>query len=272
MFESVTSSTKLCISISSSPGSIGFNLHNKGYSLLGLDYLYLPLKTLDLSSAITAVRDFGIKGCSVSMPFKELVLQLLDDVDENVSEIGSVNTILNSDNKLIGYNTDCYSAKKVVSRLKQKRIEQVLIIGSGGLARVFLNELQNSNISKIYYTSRARKDYFENAAQFIPWDNRDRHSYEAVINATPLGMEQLAHVKPIDLTNQKETRLVIDAVSNPINTYLVEFSKKFNIEYVSGAELAFEQFLKQFEIYTSKKLDRHEILNYYIGLTGAKFV
>jgi shikimate dehydrogenase len=271
LFENVTSTTKLCISISSDPGSIGFNLHNKGYSLLGLDYLYLPLKTLVLSSAISAVRNFDIKGCSVSMPFKESVLQFLDDVDENVSEIGSVNTILNSDNQLIGYNTDCYSAKKVVSRLKQKRVEQVLIIGSGGLARVFLNELQNRNFNKIYYTSRARKDFFENSAQFIPWDNRDSHSYEAVINATPLGMKHLAHAKPIDLDKQEDIQLVVDAVSSPINTYLVEFSKKFKIEYVSGAELAFEQFLKQFEIYTSKQLDREEILKYYIGLTGAKF-
>lgn len=269
LFDNITSSVSLCISISGSPGSLGFKLHNKGYEILGLDYIYLPLKASNPSVAVDAIRNFGIKGCSVSMPFKETVIEFLDEMDINAQKVGAVNTILNSDNKLIGYNTDFSSASKVAGIIKQKDASRILILGAGGFARAFLVAIQSLTNVELYYSARTRKDFFDNWATFIPWEKRNIGKFDAIINATPLGMQGEI---PYQLVNSSETKLVVDAVSNPNLTKFVESAEKLQIKSITGAELAFEQFLQQFLIYTGKEIDRDKILNYYLNLTGTNFV
>jgi len=269
LFENITSSVSLCISISGSPGSLGFKLHNKGYEILKLNYIYLPLKASSPSIAVAAIRNFGIKGCSVSMPFKETVIEFLDDLDTNAQKVGAVNTILNYNNKLIGYNTDISSATKVVEIIKQKKASRILILGSGGFARAFLVALQSCTNVEIYYSARMRKEFFDNFATFIPWEKRNNGKFDVVINATPLGMQGEI---PYQLENSLDIKLVVDAVSNPNLTNFVESAEKLQIKNITGAELAFEQFLQQFFIYTGKEIDRDTILKYYLNLTGTNFV
>ena len=93
--------TEICISISSSPGSFGETVHNRAYSYHKLNYLYKAIKAVDLKRTIDSVRDLSIKGCSVSMPFKEKVIKYLDKVEPLAKKTGAVNTILN-----IGVGTD----------------------------------------------------------------------------------------------------------------------------------------------------------------------
>ena len=130
--------TTLCISIAAKPGNFGARFHNSAYSLLGLNWVYLPRRVETLSElqvVIKAVRVLGIKGCSVSMPHKEDVIQYIDQTDSSAEKIGAVNTIkLQNDGSLKGFNTDFYGAKKALEKADIEG-QKVVMVGTGGVAK-----------------------------------------------------------------------------------------------------------------------------------------
>jgi len=111
--------TRLCISLAARPSNIGTRFHNYLYDELGLDYLYKAFTTTDIAAAIGGVRALGIRGCSVSMPFKEDVLELVDEVEQSARAIHSVNTIVNDvsvpGGRLTAANTDYLAVQRLYS-------------------------------------------------------------------------------------------------------------------------------------------------------------
>ena len=100
------SNPTVCGSISARPGPFGVATHNAGYCALGLPYVYVAFAIERTEEAILAMRYLGIRGFGVSMPHKVRVMQYLDRLDETAQEIGAVNTVVNDDGCLTGYNTD----------------------------------------------------------------------------------------------------------------------------------------------------------------------
>src|SRR6188768_610726 len=98
--------TRLCISLAARPSNIGTRFHNHLYEQLGLDFIYKAFTTTDIVAAIGGVRALGIRGCSVSMPFKEYFIALVDEIEESARVSNSVNTIVNDDGYLTASNTD----------------------------------------------------------------------------------------------------------------------------------------------------------------------
>ena len=98
--------TRLCISLAARPSNFGTRFHNYLYAELGIDFIYKAFTTTNLASAIGGVRALGIRGCSVSMPFKEDVIALVDEMDASATSIQSINTIVNDDGYLRASNTD----------------------------------------------------------------------------------------------------------------------------------------------------------------------
>ena len=101
----ISKDTRLCISLSARPTNIGTRFHNHLYEVLGLDFVYKAFTTTDIVAAIGGVRALGIRGCGVSMPWKEDVITLVDEMTPSASAISSVNTIVNDDGRLVAYNT-----------------------------------------------------------------------------------------------------------------------------------------------------------------------
>ena len=116
--------TRLCISLAGRPSNIGTRFHNYLYDELGLDFIYKAFTTTDIVAAIGGVRALGIRGCSVSMPFKEDVIALVDQVEPSARAIHSVNTIVNDDGRLTASNTD-YIA--VQTAYRRARLEPVAV-------------------------------------------------------------------------------------------------------------------------------------------------
>lgn len=98
--------TQLCISLSGRPGNFGLRFHNHLYVQLGLNFYYKAFSSKDLKGAVTGIRALGIRGCGVSMPFKEACIELVDELDASARAIASINTIVNTDGHLKAYNTD----------------------------------------------------------------------------------------------------------------------------------------------------------------------
>ncbi|MDR6151402.1 shikimate 5-dehydrogenase [Sphingomonas sp. SORGH_AS742] len=92
--------TRLCMSLSARPGNFGSRFHNRLYELTGLDYVYKSFSTTDLAAAVGGIRALDIRGCAISMPFKEAVIPMLDGLAGSAAAIDSVNTIVNDGGRL----------------------------------------------------------------------------------------------------------------------------------------------------------------------------
>ena len=105
--------TKICISISKKPGTSGSIFHNTAYKLLNLNYLYIPMKLNNINQIKTILKKFNIRGCSVSMPFKQEILKLLDKKDPSTILTNAANTLVLENGKIKGYNTDFFAIKRI---------------------------------------------------------------------------------------------------------------------------------------------------------------
>jgi shikimate dehydrogenase len=136
------------MSLAARPSNFGTRFHNYLYDALGLDYLYKAFTTTDLASAIAGVRALGIRGCAISMPFKQDCIALVDELDASAKAINSVNTIVNTHGYLKAYNTD-YIA--ITTLLRQFRVPTSLVFalrGSGGMAKAVACALRDTGFKK----------------------------------------------------------------------------------------------------------------------------
>lgn len=119
--------TRLCMSLAGRPGNFGTRFHNYLYEKLGLNYIYKAFTTQDIAAAVNGVRALGIRGCAVSMPFKESCIAYLDALAPSAKAIDSVNTIVNDDGRLTGLNTDYIAVKSLIDSYQLDSSAKVMI-------------------------------------------------------------------------------------------------------------------------------------------------
>lgn len=243
--------TRLCISLAARPSNIGTRFHNHLYDVLGLDYLYKAFATIDIEGAIAGVRALGIRGCSVSMPFKETVLPLVDEIEDSAAVIGSVNTIVNDDGRLTASNTDYIAVRRLVDGLDRTPF---LLHGSGGMAKAVATALVDAGFGS--GTVVARNETAGRAlATSLGLDWRpavDSLTAPLVVNATPIGMAggPQAAAPAFPETTVRAASTVFDVVAVPALTPLVVAARAAGRRVVSGAEVIALQAAEQFEKYT----------------------
>src|SRR6478752_7876472 len=182
--------TRLCISLAGRPSNIGTRFHNYLYDQLGLDFIYKAFTTTDIVAAIGGVRALGIRGCSVSMPFKEDVLSLVDDIEPSAQSLRSVNTIVNDDGRLIASNTDYLAVQHLIDEHGLTSQQSVLIRGSGGMASAVGAAFADRGFGAGVVVARnpaagsalARRLGYEYAPEV------GARSADIVVNVTPIGM------------------------------------------------------------------------------------
>ena len=252
----------LCISIAKQSGSFGTIIHNAGYQALGLDFFYKAFSVNDLQNAIRGVRSLGIRGCSVSMPYKQEVIKYIDKLDPVAKKVRAVNTIVNDNGILKGYNTDVVGITKCLKKIKNKK-DQVYVIGAGGMARAVLVALTDLKFSNIKLTNRTKKNRIEFQNEFnieyIPWLEKEKVFSEIIINATPIGMYPNILKMPISKKQVKKSKIVVDVISNPPESKLIKYAKNNDKIVITGLELAFHQALGQFKLYTGKNPPKNEM-------------
>ena len=257
MKKNIFNGNQLCISIAKRPGIYGTTIHNAGYQALGLNFFYKAFGTNDLKGAIRGVRALGIRGCSVSMPFKEKVIPLLDELDILAKSSQAVNTIVNENGKLIGYNTDVVGIKQCLQPLKINKNNRLLLLGSGGISRAFLVALRNMKFNNITISNRtlrkSQKLSKEFNVDFIKWSERNNFNADMIINSTSVGMTPDNDLMPISKNQIINTEILMDVVASPSNTKLIKLAKKAKKYTISGPELSFYQACEQFKLYTCKK-------------------
>ena len=246
--------SSLCISVASNPGNFGAMFHNEAYKNLDMNWFYLPRKidtSEELKKAIDGVRVFGIKGCSVSMPHKETVVNLINELDPSASKIGAVNTIVNNDGILKGYNTDFYGAMMSLEKANISG-KNVLLVGAGGVAKAVglaVKELggtlkiANRTYKKAVIIAERLK------AEVVSWDEINNTSAHILINATSVGM-----MNPKEMIIDKDFvdnfDYIMDVVIYPPKSKLLRTAKSLGKQIIPGTLMCVFQAARQFKLYT----------------------
>ncbi len=256
MATGITADTVLCISLAGRPSNIGTRFHNYLYEELGLDYVYKAFTTSDLEGAIRGIRALGIRGCGVSMPFKEACMQYVDRIDESARSIQSVNTIVNTAGLLDAYNTDCVAVRKLLAAHRIPVSDTFAVHGSGGMAKAVLAALRDQGFKSGIVIGRNEQTGQALAAQFgytwLPAVQMDASEPRLLINATPIGMDGGPAANELAFPAQAVAAadVVFDVVAMPALTPLVRVARSAGKTVITGAEVIRLQALEQFALYT----------------------
>jgi shikimate dehydrogenase len=243
----------LCISLAARPSNIGTRFHNYLYDALGLNFIYKAFTTTDLPAAIGGVRALGIRGCSVSMPFKEAVIPLVDRMDLSATAIESVNTVVNDDGVLSAYNTDYLAVASLLQQHQVPAGSSVMLRGSGGMAKAVAAALRDNGFTEVTivarneHTGRKLAGLYGFGWQPEPGDGRA----DLLINVTPVGMAGAdEEALSFDLEAVSDARTVFDVVAFPAETPLILAAREAGKQVITGAEVIALQAAEQFTLYT----------------------
>jgi shikimate dehydrogenase len=242
--------TQLCMSLSARPGNFGSRFHNRLYDLTGLDFVYKSFSTTDLDGAIGGIRALDIRGCAISMPFKEAVIPLLDGLAQSASAIDSVNTIVNDDGVLTGHNTDYGAVVDLVADLD--RAMPFVVRGSGGMAKAVAAALGDSGFRDGTIVARNEAAGCAIADRYgFAWAAVPAGEAALLVNATPRGMTGAdAGVLAFSEAMIAACAVAFDVVQYPVVTPFLRAAAEAGKRCVTGAEVATLQALQQFVLYT----------------------
>ena len=244
-------------------------MHNAAFKNKGVDYVYLPfrVKKEELGKAIEGMRALNIRGLNITIPHKVAVIQFLDELDPLADKIGAVNTIVNDDGVLTGYNTDATGfLQALLERGIEPKGKSVVILGAGGASRaisfilaergsslVILNRTWNKakicadRISEIFQgEATALKLNRENLAAALS-------QADILVNATSVGMSPNINETPVTSNLLKPSLVVFDIVYNPIKTRLQREAEAAGATVISGLDMLVWQGALAFEKWTGLK-------------------
>ena len=255
--------TRLCISLAARPSNIGTRFHNYLYEQLGLDFIYKAFTTTDIAAAIGGVRALGIRGCSVSMPFKQDVLALVDHVEESARAINAVNTIVNDDGVLTACNTDYIAVQRLIAEHDIDPHDGVLIRGSGGMASAVATAFRDSGFGEGTIVARNPKTGAP-LAERLGYDWRREVGElraQVIVNVTPIGMSggSEEHEPAFDSDVIASARVVFDVVALPSETPLIAAARAAGKRVITGAEVIALQAAEQFERYTGVRPSAEQV-------------
>ena len=216
--------------------------------------VYLALHAKSLKDLLACVHDIPIRGMSVTMPYKQDILDELENSDPITRQVGACNTVVRAaDGKLYGFNTDVAG---IVVPLEQRMTlsgTRVLIVGAGGAARAAAFGLKAKG-AEVFITNRTQEKGQTLARQsktkYMKRAEVAKQQFDVIINATPVGMNG-SKQSPLE-DKELNTKYVFDLVYTPAETRLIQMARAKNIAVIPGLEMFVQQGARQFEIWTGK--------------------
>lgn len=249
-------------------------LHNTAFELLGLECRYesFDVEPASLQRAVRDLLSQGFAGLNVTIPHKEKVVELVDDLSEEARFLGAVNTLSSDGNRLRGDNTDVYGfAATLQPYTGEIRDHAVLLIGAGGSARAIVYALVDQfGPAEIVIANRSS----ERAAELV----RDLHPHakgatlrsiaaeardidgviaqaSLIVNATPLGMSPAVAQSPVSAqTKFQPGQIVMDTIYTPLETTLLGRARTCGARTISGLEMFLHQGARSFEIWLDSRM------------------
>lgn len=233
-------------------------IHNAWFKEKNIDALYeiFEIEPRRLSDFIKVFRK-KVDGASITIPYKIVIMDYLDEIDPVAKKTGAVNTVINKNGKLVGYNTDVYGAMKALKDVTELKDKKVLLLGAGGAAHAISHGLTDEGATVIILDqdfkkaetlaqkTHARAEKIENLENVFKKENPD-----IIINATPIGMHpdfEGQSLVPSELL--KPEMVVFDIVYNPLKTKLLIDAESKGCKVVTGDKMLLYQAKKQSELF-----------------------
>ena len=245
--------------------SLSPTIHNAAYRELEMECTYIGYRVAqgELATGIESLKKIKIAGFNVTIPHKIEMMKYLDNLDDNCKKIGAVNTVLNDDGILRGFNTDMDG---FLEPIKRKEIEmknsKILILGAGGAARAIIAGFQKENAKEITIVNRTKSkgdelSEFSNrmglssvSSSIKDMENFDS-KFDMIVNASSLGLKGEKNIIPSRLFDEQTT--VYDIVYKPIKTDLINTAKERKSRIIFGYEMLLGQAIRSFEIWLDKQ-------------------
>jgi 3-dehydroquinate dehydratase/shikimate dehydrogenase len=231
-------------------------LHNTGFAARKIDAVYLPFLVHDLQDFLHAIRELGVRGFSVTLPHKQSIVRYLADCEPLAAEIGAVNTVIvRRDASLYGCNTDYVGVLRALQKKLRIKGSRVLLFGAGGSARATAFALARAGaiVGICARRERAARELSEAVGgEIVPRRALRTEFFDAIINATPVGMYPRAAISPLS-PRELHCRLVMDLIYRPQRTQLLRLAMQKGIATVSGVDMFLAQGIAQWEIWTEQR-------------------
>ena len=268
---SISPSTRICAVIGNPiQHSLSPAIHNAAYAALDLDFVYVASRVEDVKGALFALRSMGgFKGFSVTIPHKMEIMKYVDEIPDVDRKIGSINTVVKENDRLVGLGTDGPGALKALLDagidLKGKK---VMVLGAGGAARAItftlaqkagINELTLFDIDKGLLTDLSHDlekgtSIIINSCELTDKSLADNlPDADLIINCTPIGMHPGKDRSLVPPELFREGQAVFDVVYTPLKTKLISSAEEFGLKVVPGVEMFVNQAVLQFERFTGEK-------------------
>lgn len=245
-------------------------IQNFALEQMNLDYVYLPfdVPSENLKAAVNGVLALGLKGLNVTLPHKEKIIKFLDEVSEEASIIGAVNTIVNDHGKLMGYNTDAFGILETLFPFKEKISgAKATVIGAGGSARAVIYTLlryfkpeeiniinrtqQKADTLANDFSLKMRYDLFHTFELFPPDNVGTLRDSKLIVNATTIGMYPEIEDTITDIDDSfNEDQIVFDLIYNPTKTKFLKTAEMQGAKVVGGLKMLIAQAAKSFKLWT----------------------
>ena len=229
-------------------------MHNAAFAALGVDaaYLAFDVRPENLAAAISGMRAIGIRQLAVSIPHKEAVMALLDEVDETARRIGAVNTVTRRDQKLVGSNTDWLGAVRAIERVVKPSETRAVVLGAGGAARAVVYGLRERG-AKVTVLNRS-PDRAKQLAEDLgagtagPISELAKTPHDILVNTTPVGLA--GDESPVDPSWISSDAVVMDAVYDPPETRLLRDAASRGARTIPGKWMLVYQAAAQLQLWT----------------------
>ncbi len=233
--------------------SLSPKLHNYWLKENNINAIYDKKKIdeKDLQTIISQVKEKKINGINVTVPFKKSVIQYLDKLSPEAEQTQSVNTIILSNNDLVGYNTDISGFTKAIKDLNFNiQGKKIFILGAGGVVPSIIFALNKMNVSEIIISNRTRQKADELKSQFkilnvIDWGNLPK--FDVIINATSIGLKNEAI--NLNFSDIGDNKLFYDVIYNPSETSFLKEGKKLGNRSENGKLMYVYQALEAFKLW-----------------------
>lgn len=238
-------------------------IHNVAFRSLGLDWTYLafPVPPERLAEAIGGLRALGAEGANVTMPHKQTVIPLLDDISGDARVVGAVNTIQRLEDRLIGHNTDVDGFREFVAEESGIPVagKSCVVLGAGGSARAIVRALEQLVVSEVTIVARRTEVATEvtsaakpGFARLAPWDRAVELAQEAgvVVNCTPVGV---GGEDVLPGATFRPGQLVLDLIYHPPSTPLLDNARAAGAVAWGGLGMLVLQAAASFAIWTGQE-------------------
>lgn len=257
--------------------SLSPEINTKLFQLLNIkgSYGLFEISRERIGEAINSLKTLNITGCNVTIPYKEVIMEQLDEISPKAKRIGAINTIYIKDGKALGDNTDYYGFGLMLQRFGvEVKNKTAVVLGAGGAAKAVIEYLADNEASEIILASRdnvAAEKKFPSVKVINYEELKSLNSGHVIINTTPCGMYPKVGVSAVDKDVIAKFKVAVDLIFNPEKTLFLEWAEELGLQSINGLYMLVGQAVKSEELWNGIEISNdttEEIYNYVKGILG----